>query len=46
MSVTILEYGLLMPVKDWDYVREIHGSFSQTAVRLPVSATAEVIEND
>lgn len=46
MSVTILEYGLLMPVKDWGYVREIHGSFSQTAVRLPVPATAEVIKND
>lgn len=46
MPVTTLEYGLSMPIMDRGYVREIQGSLSQAAARLPVPATAEVIEND
>ncbi|AWM31626.1 universal stress protein [Hymenobacter nivis] len=46
MPVTTLEYGLSLPALDGGYVREIRHSLAQDAARLPVPATAEVVEND
>jgi nucleotide-binding universal stress UspA family protein len=46
MLVTTLEYGLMPPLLDMGYVRELRQALANAAAALPVPATAEVIETD
>ena len=46
LPVTTAEYGTSLPLLDIDYLREVRQSLTTAAARLPVPATAEVLEND
>jgi nucleotide-binding universal stress UspA family protein len=46
LPITTLEYGLMPPMLDVGYVRELRQSRTNAAASLAVPATAEVIETD
>ena len=46
LPITTLEYGLMPPMLDVGYVRELRQSLANDAATLAVPATAEVIETD